>query len=131
MIFGSLALLASHMLFGFTSINPYIPLILLGIAFALVPAAMWPSMVKLVDEKKIGTAYGLMYSIQNLGLWGFTLLAGRILDYTNPGKPINSDYTMVILMFAGLGLLGVLFSLMLKREDKLRAYGVDMPLNKK
>jgi predicted MFS family arabinose efflux permease len=131
MIFGSLALFTVHALFGLTNILPYVPMIFLGIAFSLVPAAMWPSMVKLVDEKKIGTAYGLMYSIQNLGLWGFPILAGMILDATNPGNPEVTDYTMTILMFAGLGLLGLFFSFMLKREDKLRGFGVELPLNKK
>ncbi|MCD4793068.1 MAG: MFS transporter [Bacteroidales bacterium] len=131
MIFGSLALLLVHTLFGFTNILPYFPMILLGIAFSLVPAAMWPSMVKLVDEKKIGTAYGLMYSIQNLGLWAFPLLAGIILDKTNPGNPEVTDYTMTIIMFAGLGLLGLFFAIMLKREDKKGAYGIELPLNKK
>jgi nitrate/nitrite transporter NarK len=131
MIFGSLALLTVHSLFGFTDILPYIPMIFLGIAFSLVPAAMWPSMVKLVEDKKIGTAYGLMYSIQNLGLWGFPLLAGKILDHTNPGNPEVSDYTWAIIMFAGLGILGLFFALMLKREDKRRGFGVELPLNKK
>ena len=68
MIFGSLTLLVVHLVFTFTGFPPYVPMILLGVAFSLVPAAMWPSMVKLVEEKEIGTAYGLMYSIQNLGL---------------------------------------------------------------
>jgi predicted MFS family arabinose efflux permease len=71
MILGSLVLLLVHLSFTFTGIYPHIPMILLGVAFSLVPAAMWPSMVKLVEDKQIGTAYGLMYSIQNLGLWGY------------------------------------------------------------
>jgi len=131
MMFGSIALITVHLLFGFTNITPYIPLIFLGIAFSLVPAAMWPSMVKLVDEKKIGTAYGLMYSIQNLGLWGFPILAGIILDRTNPGNPEVSNYTPTILMFALLGVFGLFFAFMLKREDKKGNFGVELPLNKK
>jgi len=131
MIFGSIILLLVHLAFGFTNILPYIPMVLLGIAFSLVPASMWPSMVKLVDDKQIGTAYGLMYSIQNLGLWGFPLLAGILLDKTNPGNPEVADYTAPILMFAALGLLGLIFALMLKREDKKRGFGVELPLNKK
>lgn len=131
MIFGSLILLAVHLAFGLTNILPYIPMILLGIAFSLVPAAMWPSMVKLVDDKQIGTAYGLMYSIQNLGLWGFPLIAGILLDKFNPGNPEVADYTAPIFMFAALGLIGLFFALMLKREDKKRHFGVELPLNKK
>jgi MFS family permease len=130
MIFGSLTLLVVHLIFGLTNIMPYVPMVLLGIAFSLVPAAMWPSMVKLVDDSKIGTAYGLMYSIQNLGLWAFPLLAGIVLDKTNPGNPEVADYTSTILMFAGLGLVGLLFALLLKFEDKRKGFGVEQPLNK-
>lgn len=131
MIFGALTLFIIHILFSLTTITPYVPMILLGMAFSLVPAAMWPSMVKLVQEKQIGTAYGLMYSIQNLGLWAFPILAGYILDKTNPGNPDVTDYTMTLLMFAGLGLLGLIFALLLKREDSKGSYGVDLPMNRK
>lgn len=131
MIIGSLLVFAVHMTFAYTMISPYLPVILLGIAFSLVPAAMWPSMVKLVKESRIGTAYGIMYSVQNLGLWGIPLLAGIILDKTNPGNPLVADYTMTILMFAGLGLVGLLFSLLLKFEDKRKAFGIELPLNQK
>ena len=131
MIYGSLVLLIVHMIFTFTSFNPYIPMILLGVAFSLVPAAMWPSMVKLVKEKEIGTAYGLMYSIQNLGLWGVPILAGIILDKTNLGNPETLNYTPTMIMFTVLGLLGLVFALLLKREDKKGGYGIELPLNKK
>ncbi|MCF6341872.1 MAG: MFS transporter [Bacteroidales bacterium] len=131
MIFGSLALLLVHLTFAFTGMAPHLPMILLGVAFALVPAAMWPSMVRLVDDQQIGTAYGLMYSIQNLGLWGVPLLAGIILDKTNPGNPETLNYTPTILMFVGLSFLGLLFALLLKREDKKGGFGVDLPMNKK
>jgi len=131
MILGSLIVLGVHLTFAYTMVSPYIPVMFLGIAFSLVPAAMWPSMVKLVKDSRIGTAYGIMYSVQNLGLWGIPLLAGIILDKTNPGNPLVADYTMTILMFAGLGLVGLLFSLLLKIEDKKKAYGIELPLNKK
>ncbi|NOQ27292.1 MAG: MFS transporter [Bacteroidales bacterium] len=131
MTFGSLILLIVHLTFALTDFPPYVPMILLGVSFSLVPAAMWPTMVKLVDEKQIGTAYGLMYSIQNLGLWGFPILAGIILDATNPGDPATLNYTYTILMFAALGLLGLFFGFMLKHNDKKYGLGVDQPLNKK
>ncbi len=131
MIYGSLTLLIVHLIFGLTDIMPYIPMILLGIAFSLVPASMWPSMVKLVPEKQIGTAYGLMYSIQNLGLWAFPLLAGFILDKTNPGNPEVADYSTTILMFSVLGVLGLLFAVLLKRADKKYGFGIELPMNKK
>jgi nitrate/nitrite transporter NarK len=131
MILGSLVLLLVHLSFTFTDIIPHIPMVLLGVAFSLVPAAMWPSMVKLVDDKQIGTAYGLMYSIQNLGLWGVPLLAGMILDASNPGNPETLCYTDTMLLFILLSNLGLAFSLMLKYQDRKRGFGVDLPLNKK
>ncbi|MBT3301279.1 MAG: MFS transporter [Bacteroidetes bacterium] len=130
MIFGSFALFIVHITFSFTNTPPQALMILLGVAFSLVPAAMWPSMVRLVKEKQIGTAYGLMYSIQNLGLWGFPILAGIILDKANPGNPETLNYTPTMIMFAALGLLGLFFALLLKYYDKKRGFGVDLPLNK-
>jgi MFS family permease len=106
-------------------------MILLGVAFSLVPAAMWPSMVKLVEDKQIGTAYGLMYSIQNLGLWGVPLLAGKILDATNDQGSEVLNYTPTMLLFIALSALGLVFSLLLKYQDSKKGYGVDLPLNKK
>lgn len=81
-------------------------------------------------ESRIGTAYGIMYSLQNLGLWGIPLLAGVILDKTNPGNPVVADYTMTLVMFAALGFVGLFFSLLLKFDDKRKGLGVDLPLNK-
>ena len=131
MIFGSVLLLTIHSLFAFTNIQPHIPMILLGIAFSLVPAAMWPTMVKLVDDNQIGTAYGLMYSIQNIGLFAFPILAGFLLDATNSGDVEKLNYTPTMIMFAALGLLGVVFALLLKFTDMKKGFGVDLPLNKK
>lgn len=139
MIFGSLLLVLIHLTFAFTRINPVIPMVMLGVAFSLVPAAMWPSVAKIVSEKRIGTAFGAMYSIQNLGLWAFPLLIGIVLDKTNPditpeviatGQYVY-DYTWALLMLAGLGLLGVIFAILLKAEDKRSGFGLERPTNKK
>jgi MFS family permease len=80
---------------------------------------MWPSVALVVEEKRLGTGYGLMTSIQNLGLWGFPILAGLITDAVNRGAAEGTplEYRYTILMFAGLGLLGVLFAVLLKRAD--------------
>jgi len=131
MILGAATLLFVHLMFALSPFKPHAFLILLGVAFSLVPAAMWPSMVKLVREKEIGTAYGLMYSVQNLGLWGVPILAGMVLDRTNPGSPEVLNYTSTILMFAGLSLLGLFFALVLKWENSRKGFGVEEPLNKK
>ena len=131
MILGAAILLIVHMVFALTSLQPQPFLILLGVAFSLVPAAMWPTMVKLVKEKEIGTAYGLMYSVQNLGLWGVPILAGIVLDKTNPGNPETLNYTPTLLMFATLSMIGLLLAISLKWEDSRRNFGVEEPLNKK
>jgi len=135
MIFGSLLLVFIHLSFAFTRINPIFLMIILGIAFSLVPAAMWPSVAKIVEEKRIGTAYGTMFSIQNLGLWAFPLLIGIVLDKTNPGVTPELiatgaaayDYTYALVMLAALGFFGLAFAILLKREDKVKGYGLELP----
>jgi MFS family permease len=135
MIFGSALIVLVHLAFSLTMISPIALMILLGIAFSLVPAAMWPSIAKFIDEKKIGTAYGAMFTVQNLGLWAFPLLIGVVLDKTNPmvtpealaAGEIAYDYKWAILMLAVLGILGVIFAVLLKREDKVSGYGLELP----
>jgi MFS family permease len=98
---------------------------------------MWPSVAKIVSEKRIGSAYGAMFSIQNLGLWAFPLLIGIVLDKTNPDITADVlasgnyvyDYTWAILMLAGLGILGLIFAILLKREDKISGFGLELPSN--
>jgi len=131
MIYGSLILVLVHACFAFTSINPYVLMVILGIAFSLVPASMWPSVAKIVDEKRIGSAYGFMFSVQNIGLWIFPILAGLVLDKTNDAGAESLDYTYTMIMFAALGILGLLFAILLKREDKVSGYGLDLPSNAK
>lgn len=84
MIYGSLILIIVHLAFSLTMFNAYVLVFLLGIAFSLVPSAMWPSVAKIVHENRIGTAYGMMFSLQNLGLFALPIVAGMILDTTNP-----------------------------------------------
>lgn len=135
MIMGSVLLILVHLTFTFTSISPYVPMFVLGIAFSLVPAAMWPSVAKIVETKKIGTAYGFMFSVQNIGLWAFPMLIGYVLDLSNPGVTQDTvdagtaiwDYTNPVLMLASLGILGLFFSFMLLRADKKHGYGLELP----
>ncbi len=110
MIIGAATLLFVHLIFGLTPLKPHFFMILLGVAFSLVPAAMWPSMVKLVKEKEIGTAYGLMYSVQNLGLWGVPILAGMVLDRTNPGLTGSTELYTHHAYVCGFSLLGLMFA---------------------
>ncbi len=116
MIIGSLIMIPSHALMGLTMVNPVYPMIALGAAFVLVPAAMWPSIPLIVRKERVGTGFGLMTAIQNVGLALFPLLNGLLRDLTK-------TYTASMLMFASLGLVGLVFALLLKRADA-RAGGV-------
>ncbi len=84
MYLGSALLIVAHLMFAMTHIEPRIPIVLLGIAFSLVPAAMWPAVTKIVRQSKLGTAYGFMFSVQNIGLWIFPILIGFVVDSSNP-----------------------------------------------
>ncbi len=115
MIVGSLILVPCHLLMGLTMIYPAYPMIFLGIAFVLVPAAMWPSIPMVVREERTGTAFGLMTAIQNIGLGLFPLVNGFLRDKTH-------SYTASSIMFAGLGLVGLIFALLLRRGDAREGY---------
>jgi MFS family permease len=135
MIYGSLLLVVVHLLFALTNITPFIPMFILGVAFSLVPAAMWPALAKIVETNKIGTAYGVMFTIQAFGLMIFPWLIGVVLDYYNPGVAETLaaggravyDYTNPLLMMALLGIAGVVFAFLLKKEDKTSGYGLELP----
>lgn len=110
MILGSVLFVPAHLLLGFSTLYPAYPMILLGAAFVLVPAAMWPSIPLIVQKERVGTAYGLMTMIQNLGLLTFPVLNGRLRDYTH-------SYTASQTMFASLGLVGLVCAVALKVAD--------------
>jgi MFS family permease len=110
MVIGSLILIPSHLVMGLTKINPVFPMIALGAAFVLIPAAMWPSIPLVVRKEVVGTAYGLMTMIQNIGLAAFPALNGRLRDMTH-------SYTASQIMFASLGILGLVFAFLLKKAD--------------
>jgi len=120
MIIGSLILIPSHLVMGLTRIYPAWPMILLGAAFVLVPAAMWPTIPLIVPKDKVGTAFGLTTMIQNIGLALFPFLNGKLSDLTG-------GYTSSAVMFGGLGLAGLLFALLLKRADKREGSGLEKP----
>jgi MFS family permease len=111
MVVGSLLLIPAHLVLGFTHWNPIPSMIVLGAAFVLVPAAMWPSVPLIVEEKRLGTAFGLMTAIQNIGLGLFPLLNGTLRDMTG-------TYTATQGMFACLGIAGFVFAFLLLRSDK-------------
>ena len=111
MIVGSLMMIPAHLIMGITHWNPLPSMVVLGAAFVLVPAAMWPSVPLVVEEKRVGTAFGLMTAIQNMGLGLFPLLNGKLRDVTG-------TYTATQVMFASLGVAGLIFALLLLRSDR-------------
>lgn len=112
MIFGSMLMIPAHLLLGLTRIPPAGPMIVLGAAFVLVPAAMWPSVPLIVEEQRVGTAYGLMTAVQNVGLLAFPYFNGALRDATN-------GYAASQVMFACLGIAGLVFALLLLRSDRI------------
>ena len=120
MIAGSLLMIPCHLAMGLTMIYPVYPMILLGFAFVLVPAAMWPSVPLIVRSERVGTAFGLMTAIQNIGLGLFPLLNGLLRDKTG-------DYVASQVMFASLGVIGLVFAVLLKRADRREGQGLEAP----
>ena len=139
MAIGSLMIFIIHALFAIPSLNAvWIALtlcVLLGVAFSLVPSAMWPSVPKIIPHKQLGTAYSLIFWIQNWGLMGVPYLIGWILNkYCITGiKMIDGnsqnmyDYTFPMLIFMFFGLAALFVAFLLKREDKRKKYGLELP----
>ncbi len=140
LMIGSLLLIICHLTFAFILpmfkgnavggvVVAYVTILVLGASFSLVPAALWPSVPKLVDEKIIGSAYALIFWIQNIGLWLFPLLIGKVLDNTNPGvtDPVKLNYTWPLVMLACLGVAALIIGVILKRVDKKRHLGLEEP----
>ncbi len=140
LILGSLLLIFCHLTFAFvlplfkdSAVGgvaiAYITILVLGSSFSLVPASLWPSVPKLVDAKVIGSAYALIFWIQNIGLWLFPLLIGKVLDATNPGvtDPTKFNYTAPLIMLACLGVAALLLGFVLKVVDKKKGLGLEAP----
>lgn len=136
MLIGSVMLLIAHSIFAIPAIDNYIVaialIIFLGVTFSLVPSAMWPSVPKIIPEKQLGTAYALIFWVQNWGLMGVPLLIGKVLDnhcqvMDANGQFSHYDYTIPMMIFAATGLLAIFVALMLKAEDKKKGYGLELP----
>lgn len=152
LVLGSVLLIVCHLTFAFILpmfkgnavggiIIAYLTILVLGASFSLVPASLWPSVPKLVDAKIIGSAYALIFWIQNIGLWLFPLLIGKVLDKTNPQlvsdlknglispeeAAISYDYTAPLVMLACLGVLALILGFVLKAVDKKKGLGLEEP----
>ena len=140
LVLGAILLIACHLTFAFILpafkgnavggvIVAYATILVLGASFSLVPAALWPSVPKLVDAKVIGSAYALIFWIQNIGLWLFPMLIGKVLDKTNPGvtDPTQFNYTAPLIVFACLGVAALVLGLVLKVVDRKKHLGLEEP----
>lgn len=135
LILGAMLMVVCHLVFAFvvpatqSVIITYAAIILLGISFSLVPAALWPSVPKLIDDKLIGSAYALIFWIQNIGLYAFPMIIGSVLRSSNPGvtDPLKYNYTVPMLVFASLGVIALVLGFLLKALDKKKGYGLEEP----
>ena len=135
LIFGAILMIVCHLTFALvlpatqSEIIAYGAIILLGISFSLVPASLWPSVPKLVDNKLLGSAYAVIFWIQNIGLYAFPMIIGAVLASTNPGveNPLDYNYTVPMLVFASLGVLALILGVTLKAMDAKYHYGLELP----
>ncbi len=144
MILGSVMLIVIHGLFSIPFLHHWliavILIITLGIAFSLVPSAMWPSVPKIIPEKQLGTAYSMIFWVQNWGLMLVPLLIGWVLDkycvierimLDDDTTQTKYDYMLPMVIFTAFGTAALLFAFLLKREDKQKGYGLELPNIKK
>ena len=155
LILGAMLLIVCHLIFAFavpatrSEALAYITIVVLGISFALVPAALWPSVPKIINEKVLGSAYCLIFWVQNIGLCLVPVLIGAVLESSNANNPavtaarqaidaaraqgiepdifIPYNYTVPLCIFAGFGVLALLFAIYLKVLDKKKHYGLEAP----
>lgn len=132
MIIGSVMLTVVHILFALPMLNVWwfaiIVMILLGISFSLVPSAMWPSVPKIIPMRQLGSAYAIIFYIQNIGLSMVPLLIGWVIDTystVHTAEGVSYDYTIPMVIFAVFGIIAILLSLMIKKEDRVKHYGLE------
>ncbi len=117
MMCGSLLLIPVYLMMAYTHVNLYVPMAMMGVAFSLIPAVMWPSVAYIVDQSKLGTAYGLMTMIQNIGLFGLNILIGWANNYGHASAANPAGYDLGMWIFSILGFLGVLFAFLLRQRE--------------
>lgn len=135
LMLGAILMTACHLVFAltpdalFTKPVAYSAIVLLGVSFSLVPAALWPSVPKLVENRYLGSAYSVVFWIQNIGLMVFPMLIGWALAQSNKGvtNPLEYDYTVPMLIFSSLGIFAFGLAIWLKAEDKRKGYGLELP----
>lgn len=142
MILGAVVITCVHLLFAASFVTYWviavILMVFLGIGFAMVPAAMWPSLAKIVPQRQFGTAIALTFFIQNIGLWGMPLLIGKVLDNycVNPEYGVvegvaKYDYTLPMLIFMSVCVVSVFIAVGIRVLDKKKHYGLQVANIKK
>lgn len=117
MMFGSILLMPVYLIMAYTDVSLYVPMAMMGVAFSLIPAVMWPSVTYLVDGSRLGTAYGMMTMIQNIGLAGFNFLIGWANDVSGASAANPGGYTLGMWIFSILGVAGLTFAFLLRRYE--------------
>jgi MFS family permease len=117
MMLGSMLLIPVYLMMAYTQVSLYVPMAMMGVAFSLIPAVMWPSVAYIVEPSKLGTAYGLMTMIQNIGLFSFNLLIGWANDRGGASAANPGGYDMGMWIFSILGVFGVVFAFLLRQRE--------------
>lgn len=142
LILGAILMIVCHLIFAFVlPVYPsqslaYATIVVLGISFSLVPASLWPSVPKVMDERFLGSAYSLIFWVQNIGLMLTPIVIGKVLHATNPGvadaiqqgvEGVKYDYTMPMIIFAGFGVMALFVAIWLKAVDRKGKFGLELP----
>jgi hypothetical protein len=117
MMFGSLLLMPVYLMMGYTDTSLWVPVSMMGIAFSLIPAVMWPSVAYIVEQSRLGTAYALMTLIQQIGFFALNLLIGKANDYAGAGLANPRGYGLGMWIFSILGFVGMTFAILLRRRE--------------
>jgi MFS family permease len=132
MMLGSLLIIPVYLLMGYTDLNLVVPMSIMGIAFSLVPAIMWPSVAIVTPVSKLGTAYGLMTMIQNIGLFGFNIIIGWANDHSHASIANPSGYHLGMWIFSSLGFFGLFFAFLLRVNERgPNSYGLEKGMRSK
>jgi len=117
MMFGSLLLMPVYLMMAYSQVSLFVPVSLMGIAFSLIPAVMWPSVAYIVDQSRLGTAYALMTLIQQIGFFIMNLLIGKANDYAGAGLQNPGGYALGMWIFSVLGFIGMTFAILLRQRE--------------
>jgi MFS family permease len=140
MALGAVLLIVVHVIFSLPALVDWgyavFAVLVLGVGFSLVPSAMWPSVPKLIPERQLGTAYAMIFFIQNIGLGCVPLLIGWVLDrycvISEAGAEVTRyNYTLPMAIFTVFGILALFVAIMLKSTDRAKGYGLELPNIKK